>query len=189
MSVVRGFAAYLHALDPVHQVPPKDLLPRQTRQLQQIPHAKVDVGRHARGARYPYGRHSEFFSGFQIGERILDHDAGVGAHAMPAKKFEKPVAVRFRSVAGALDAEYVVEQIRNAERINDRARVMHGCIREYDFAARQPPQGQPQSGLAQNDFLQRRESMRRLQKMARIGRMITHESDQRGAIALPVVPP
>lgn len=33
MSVVRGFASYLHALDPVHQVPPKDLLPRQARRM------------------------------------------------------------------------------------------------------------------------------------------------------------
>jgi integrase len=33
MSVVRGFASYLHALDPMHEVPPKDLLPRQTRRM------------------------------------------------------------------------------------------------------------------------------------------------------------
>src|SRR5206468_2692321 len=33
MSVVRGFACYLHALDPGHQAPPKDLLPRQTRRM------------------------------------------------------------------------------------------------------------------------------------------------------------
>jgi integrase len=31
LSAVRGFASYLHALDPVHQVPPRDLLPRQSR--------------------------------------------------------------------------------------------------------------------------------------------------------------
>jgi len=29
ISVVRGFASYLHALDPAHQVPPSDLLPRR----------------------------------------------------------------------------------------------------------------------------------------------------------------
>jgi integrase len=29
LSAVRGFAQHLHALDPVHQVPPADLLPRQ----------------------------------------------------------------------------------------------------------------------------------------------------------------
>jgi integrase/recombinase XerD len=29
LSAVRGFAIHLHALDPVHQVPPADLLPRQ----------------------------------------------------------------------------------------------------------------------------------------------------------------
>src|SRR6266536_2022833 len=29
LSAIRGFALHLHALDPVHQVPPADLLPRQ----------------------------------------------------------------------------------------------------------------------------------------------------------------
>jgi integrase len=33
MSVVRGFASYLHALDPAHQAPPKDLLRRQMRRM------------------------------------------------------------------------------------------------------------------------------------------------------------
>ncbi len=31
LSVVRGFAAYLHALDPAHEVPPADLLPHRPR--------------------------------------------------------------------------------------------------------------------------------------------------------------
>ena len=29
ISAVRGFAVYLHSLDPRHQVPPSDMLPRQ----------------------------------------------------------------------------------------------------------------------------------------------------------------
>jgi integrase len=33
LSAVRGFAAYLHALDPVHEVPPADLLPRRPRRV------------------------------------------------------------------------------------------------------------------------------------------------------------
>ena len=33
MSVVRGFATYLHALDPAHEVPPEDLLPRHARRM------------------------------------------------------------------------------------------------------------------------------------------------------------
>jgi integrase len=33
MSVVRGFVAYLHAFDPAHKVPPKDLLRRQARRM------------------------------------------------------------------------------------------------------------------------------------------------------------
>ena len=31
LSVVRGFATYLHALDPAHQVPPPDILPHRPR--------------------------------------------------------------------------------------------------------------------------------------------------------------
>lgn len=31
LSAVRGFAAYLHALDPAHELPPADLLPRRPR--------------------------------------------------------------------------------------------------------------------------------------------------------------
>lgn len=30
LPVARGFAAYLHTLDPVHQVPAADLLPQET---------------------------------------------------------------------------------------------------------------------------------------------------------------
>jgi integrase len=33
MSVVRGFASFLHALDAAHQVPPTDLLPRRSRRM------------------------------------------------------------------------------------------------------------------------------------------------------------
>ena len=37
LSVVRGFASYLHAIDPAHEVPPKDLLPRRSRRADPVP--------------------------------------------------------------------------------------------------------------------------------------------------------
>jgi integrase len=40
LSVARGFAAYLHALDPAHQVPPRGLLPRRDRRA--VPYLYTD---------------------------------------------------------------------------------------------------------------------------------------------------
>ena len=40
LSVVRGFAAHLHALDPVHEVPPQDLLPQRPRRA--VPYLYTD---------------------------------------------------------------------------------------------------------------------------------------------------
>ena len=41
LSVVRGFAAHLHAIDPVHEVPPADLLPRRPRRA--VPYLYTDA--------------------------------------------------------------------------------------------------------------------------------------------------
>jgi integrase/recombinase XerD len=41
MSVVRGFAAHLHALDPVHELVPQDLLPQQPRRA--VPYLYTDA--------------------------------------------------------------------------------------------------------------------------------------------------
>jgi integrase/recombinase XerD len=40
LSIVRGFAAYLHAHDPAHQVPPRGLLPHRTRRA--VPYLYTD---------------------------------------------------------------------------------------------------------------------------------------------------
>jgi integrase/recombinase XerD len=40
LSIVRGFAAYLHALDPAHQVPPRGLLPHRSRRV--VPYLYTD---------------------------------------------------------------------------------------------------------------------------------------------------
>jgi integrase/recombinase XerD len=41
LSVVRGFAAHVHALDPAHEVPPRDLLPQQQRRA--VPYLYTDA--------------------------------------------------------------------------------------------------------------------------------------------------
>jgi integrase len=43
MSAVRGFATYLHALDPAHEVPPQDLLPRQSRRTTPYLYSEQEV--------------------------------------------------------------------------------------------------------------------------------------------------
>ena len=42
LSVVRGFAAHLHAIDPAHEVPPADLLPWRTRRA--VPYLYTEHG-------------------------------------------------------------------------------------------------------------------------------------------------
>jgi integrase len=41
LSTVRGFAGYLHALDPAHEIPPADALPRQIRRA--VPYLYTDT--------------------------------------------------------------------------------------------------------------------------------------------------
>lgn len=43
LSVVRGFAVHLHAIDPAHEVPPPDLLPRRTRRAVPYLYSETDV--------------------------------------------------------------------------------------------------------------------------------------------------
>lgn len=43
LSTVRGFATYLHALDPVHQVPPAELLPQRPQRATPYLYAESDV--------------------------------------------------------------------------------------------------------------------------------------------------
>jgi integrase len=43
LSVVRGFATYLHTLDPAHEVPTTDLLPRRTRRATPYLYSEQDI--------------------------------------------------------------------------------------------------------------------------------------------------
>lgn len=43
LSVIRGFATYLHTLDPAHEVPAADLLPRRTRRATPYLYSEQDI--------------------------------------------------------------------------------------------------------------------------------------------------
>jgi integrase len=43
LSAVRGFATYLHAIDPVHEVPAADLLPQRTRRASPYLYSNADI--------------------------------------------------------------------------------------------------------------------------------------------------
>jgi integrase len=50
LSVVRGFATYLHTLDPAHEVPTTDLLPRRTRRATPYLYSDQDIAALVRAA-------------------------------------------------------------------------------------------------------------------------------------------
>jgi integrase len=45
LSIARGFAAHLHAVDPTHEVPPTDLLPSRPRRATPYLYSEEDIGR------------------------------------------------------------------------------------------------------------------------------------------------
>jgi integrase/recombinase XerD len=103
MSVVRGFAAYLHALDPAHEVPPADMLPNRVhRALPYLytPEAIVALMAAAGSLRFPL-RQATYrtlvgllsVTGMRVGEAIRldrsDVELGHGVLTVRQTKFGK----------------------------------------------------------------------------------------------------
>jgi integrase len=103
LSAVRGFTAYLHALDPTHEMPPADLLPRRSHRA--IPYLYSDeeiaalIGA-ADGLRFPLRRATYrtliallAVTGMRVGEAIRldrsDLDQGNGVATVRESKFGK----------------------------------------------------------------------------------------------------
>ena len=103
MSVVRGFASSLHALDPAHQVPPKDLLPRRVRRLTPYVYSDQEIrALMAASSSLRFELRQETYrtligllsvTGMRIGEaiRLDDHDADLrhGVLTVRETKFGK----------------------------------------------------------------------------------------------------
>jgi integrase len=94
LSVVRGFAAYLHALDPAHQVPPRGLIPATSRrtvvpylytdqEIAALVHAAGELSGPLRAATYQTLIRLLAVTGMRVGEMIgldredLDEEAGL----------------------------------------------------------------------------------------------------------------
>ncbi len=94
LSVVRGFAVYLHALDPAHQVPPRGLIPATSRrtvvpylytdlEIAALVHAAGELSGPLRAATYQTLIRLLAVTGMRVGEAIgldrgdLDEQAGL----------------------------------------------------------------------------------------------------------------
>jgi integrase/recombinase XerD len=104
LSVVRGFAAYLHALDPVHQVPPRGLMPASSRrtvvpylytdqEITALIHAAGDLSGPLRAATYQSLIRLLAVTGMRVGEAIgldrEDLDDQFGQLTLHGTKFGK----------------------------------------------------------------------------------------------------
>lgn len=104
LSVVRGFAVYLHALDPVHQVPPRGLMPASSRrtvvpylytdqEITALIHAAGELSGPLRAATYQTLIRLLAVTGMRVGEAIgLDRaglDEEFGLLTLHGTKFGK----------------------------------------------------------------------------------------------------
>ncbi|MBA2694472.1 MAG: tyrosine-type recombinase/integrase [Actinobacteria bacterium] len=104
LSVVRGFAVYLHALDPVHQVPPRGLMPSSSRrtvvpylytdpEIAALIHAAGELSGPLRAATYQTLIRLLAVTGMRVGEAIgldrEDLDDEFGLLTMRGAKFGK----------------------------------------------------------------------------------------------------
>lgn len=135
LSVVRGFARHLHAIDPTHEVPPPGLLPGRSHRATPYLYADRDIAAlmaAARGLRSPL-RAATFetlvgllaVTGLRIGEALRldrdDVDLVDGVLVIRLSKFGKSREVPLHpSTVGAL-AAYTRERDRLCRRPVDRA--------------------------------------------------------------------
>jgi integrase/recombinase XerD len=104
LSMVRGFAVYLHSLDPAHQVPPRGLMPGGSRrtvvpylytdpEITALLHAAGELSGPLRAATYQTLIRLLAVTGMRVGEAIgldrEDFDEGLGLLTMHGTKFGK----------------------------------------------------------------------------------------------------
>jgi integrase len=134
ISVVRGFAAYLHALDPAHQVPPKDLLPRHPRrmtpylysdqEIRALMAATSSLRSPLRQATYRTLIGLLSVTGMRVGEAIRldndDVDLRHGVLTVRETKFGKTRELALhRSTVGALRAYQALRDRHQPTRVSD----------------------------------------------------------------------
>ncbi len=116
MSVVRGFASYLHALDPAHQVPPKDLLPRTMRRMTPYLYSDQEIQARVRTRPDNYRPRARWVT-FRPAQ--VDQYSG-GAHKTTPGRHRSTAEGRRRAVGGPQDCwpptrRFVVRELRCPE--------------------------------------------------------------------------
>jgi integrase len=126
LSVVRGFAGYLHALDPTHEVPAADLLPHRPRRASPYLYSEADIAGliAATGSLRSPLRRATFatligllaVTGMRVGEAIAldrgDVDLAVGRLTVRYGKFGKARELTLHAST--------VEALRRYQRLRDR---------------------------------------------------------------------
>ncbi len=126
LSTVRGFATYLHALDPAHEVPPADLLPQRPQRATPYLYSDADVAAlmAAAGSLSTPLRRATLatligllaVTGIRVGEAIAldrtDLDSGTGRLLVRHGKFHKTRELWLHPTT--------VEALRRYQRLRDR---------------------------------------------------------------------
>jgi integrase len=126
LSVVRGFASYLHGLDPAHQVPPPDLLPQRPQRAKPYLYSDAEIAAliAATGSLRTPLRQATFatligllaVTGIRVGEAIAldrgDLDSRAGLLVVRHGKFDKARELALHPST--------VDALRRYQRLRDR---------------------------------------------------------------------
>jgi integrase len=128
LSVVRGFATYLHSLDPAHEVPASDLLPRRTHRATPYLYSDEDIAALVAAAEsLPTPLRRATFAtligllavtGMRVGEAIAldrnDVDLNVGLLVVRHGKFDKARELVLHSSSSDALRRYLADPTRMA---------------------------------------------------------------------------
>lgn len=149
LSMVRGFAVYLHALDPAHQVPPRGLMPSSSRrtvvphlytdpEISALIHAAGELSGPLRAATYQTLIRLLTVTGLRVGEAIgLDHedlDEKAGLLTLHGAKFGKSrqLPLHPSAVGGLRDYLDLRDRLQSDPRTSALLVSTRGCRLRYN---------------------------------------------------------
>src|SRR3954471_8772417 len=96
------------------------------------------------------------------------------------------MSIRLRTITCTLDGEDCIEEVCYRKGFQHGICVMHGRVREHKFSSRQTTQRRPQQRFSHDHVCEIGELVCVPQKMGWIRRVMAHQTQQSGAVALPV---
>ncbi|MGP3919965.1 tyrosine-type recombinase/integrase [Nonomuraea sp. 10N515B] len=148
LSMVRGFAAHLHAIDPAHQIPPRGLIPSGHRHVVPYLYTDHEIAALARAAGqlpvpFPAATYQTLIrllavTGMRIGEAIRldreDFDATLGVLSVRDTKFGKTrqLPLHPTTTAGLRDYLRLCDQVIPCPRSSALLLSTRGCRLRYN---------------------------------------------------------